>query len=148
MANRMPHTAGAALIPGRPAGTARTAAVRQVTPRSKVRAIDVQGACEQGEVPSTNASRADTNVKDIAANPYGTRAPGTGECRELGRAAPGPLVASDGELRPEVSPLRCGWPDAHPAMPINPAIIIATSGGAFTGTIFLLPLTTIDAQCT
>src|SRR6266568_2113876 len=85
MANRMPHTAGAALIPNRPAGTARTAAVRQVTPRSKVRAIDVQGACEQGEVPSTNASRADTNVKDIAANPYGTRAPGTGESGDHNR---------------------------------------------------------------
>jgi len=41
-----------------------------------VRTIDVHGACEHGAVPSTKASRADTNVTDVAVNPPGTGPPG------------------------------------------------------------------------
>ena len=38
----------------------------------------MHGACEQGAVPRTKASCADTNVTDVAANPPGTGPPGGG----------------------------------------------------------------------
>src|ERR1035437_7124483 len=69
----MPHTPAP---PGDESRTTGAGSPRQVTPRSSVRTIDVQGACEQGAAPRTNASCADTNVTDVALNPPGTGPPG------------------------------------------------------------------------
>jgi hypothetical protein len=40
-----------------------------------VRTTEVHGACRHGAVPSTNPSRAETNVTDAARNPAGTGPP-------------------------------------------------------------------------
>ena len=75
VANRIPHTAGAAGSPGWPTGSAGAGRPIQLCPRSRVRTIAVHGACAHGAVPRTNASSADTNVTDVAANRAGTGPP-------------------------------------------------------------------------
>src|SRR5579872_4931195 len=73
VAKRMPHTAPA--CPGAPTGTGGAGRAVQLTPRFRVRAIEVHGASAHGAVPSTNASSGDTQVTDVAANPAGTGPP-------------------------------------------------------------------------
>src|SRR5260370_21328349 len=72
----MPHTAGPVTVtPGSPSGTTGAGRPRQLTPRSRVRTIEVHGACLHGAVPSTNASRVETKVTEAALNPAGTGPP-------------------------------------------------------------------------
>src|SRR5579859_4373448 len=71
----MPHTAGPLLMPGSPSGTTGAGMPRQLTPRSRVRAIEVHGACWHDAAPSTNASRTETKVTEAALNPAGTGPP-------------------------------------------------------------------------
>src|SRR5271165_963647 len=85
-ANRIPHTAGPAPFCGCPSGTTGAGSPRQLAPLSSVRTIDVQGACEHGAVPRTNACSGETNVTEVAANPAGTGPP-------AGRVAPAPPAA-------------------------------------------------------
>src|SRR5215469_15527454 len=73
--NRIPHTAGPVMLDGWPSGTTGAGRPRQLAPRSRVRTIDVHGACEHGAVPSTYASCGETNVTEVAANPPGTGPP-------------------------------------------------------------------------
>src|SRR5207302_4168525 len=75
VANRIPHTAGPLLMPGSPSGTTGAGRPRQLTPRSRVRAIEVHGACWHGAVPSANASRVEAKVTEAALNPAGTGPP-------------------------------------------------------------------------
>ena len=120
VANRIPHTAGAAGSPGWPTGSAGAGRPTQLCPRSRVRTTDVHGACAHGAVPSTNASSADTNVTDVAANRAGTGPPEgiapTGAAGVWGGAVGG--WADIDELDPEragllaPAPLDATGPDA------------------------------------
>jgi hypothetical protein len=56
-------------------GTTGAGSPTQVAPRFSVRTIDVHGLAEHGAVPRTNASSAETNVTEVAANPLGTGPP-------------------------------------------------------------------------
>ena len=72
----MPHTAGPVTVtPGSPSGTTGAGRPRQLTPRSRVRTIEVHGACWHGAVPSANASRVEAKVTEAALNPAGTGPP-------------------------------------------------------------------------
>src|SRR5690349_23233178 len=84
----MPHTARPLLVPGSPSGTTGAGRPRQLTPRSRVRATEVHGACWHGAVPSTNASRVETKVTEAALNPAGTGPP-EGRVTPTGAAAAG-----------------------------------------------------------
>ena len=75
-------------MPGSPSGTTGAGRPRQLTPRSRVRAIEVHGACWHGAVPSTNASRVETKVTEAALNPAGTGPP-EGRVMPAGTAAAG-----------------------------------------------------------
>ena len=75
-------------MPGSPSGTTGAGRPRQLTPRSRVRAIEVHGACWHGAVPSTNASRVETKVTEAALNPAGTGPP-EGRVMPAGAAAAG-----------------------------------------------------------
>jgi hypothetical protein len=56
-------------------GTTGAGSPTQVAPRFSVRTIEVHGLAEHGAVPRTNASSAETNVTEVAANPLGTGPP-------------------------------------------------------------------------
>src|SRR5580704_17674817 len=132
VANRIPHTAGAAASPGWPTGSAGAGRPTQLRPRSRVRTTAVHGACAQGAVPSTNASSADTNVTDVAANRAGAGPPEgiapTGvwagvwvgvwadldelDAERAGLLAPVPLDATGRDARLDPHPAR---PNSSPA---------------------------------
>src|SRR5215470_5127173 len=99
--NRMPQTAGPERPPGWASGTTGAGSPRQLAPRSSVRTIDAHGAWAHGAVPRTNASRSETNVTEVAANPAGTGPPaGTDAAGPApGDAlAAGPVAADAGDV--------------------------------------------------
>src|SRR5207253_583254 len=102
-----PHTADPLLVPGSPSGATGAGRPRQLTPRSRVRAIEVHGACWHGAVPSTNASRVETKVTEAALNPAGIELP---EGRVMPAGTPAALARSTYGCPPEyvVLPLNAG----------------------------------------
>src|SRR5437660_1063335 len=104
-------------MPGSPSGATGAGRPRQLTPRSRVRAIEVHGACWHGAVPSKNASRVETKVTEAALNPAGielregrvmpagTAAAGAcGADRDTGGAAEGPAGGACAVRHPAASP--------------------------------------------
>src|SRR5215472_17229677 len=101
--NRMPQTAGPERPPGWASGVAGAGSPRQLAPRSSVRRIDAHGAWAHGAVPRTNASRSETNVTDVAANPAGTGPPAGTDAAGPAPGDPlaaGPVAADVGDVAP------------------------------------------------
>jgi hypothetical protein len=97
----MPH---AALWPedvyGSASGATGAGSPTQVAPRFSVRTIDVHGLLEHGAVPRTNASSAETNVTEVAANPPGTGPPAGVAAGLVAGAADVGVVAEDAAGEP------------------------------------------------
>jgi hypothetical protein len=124
----MPQTAGPEADIGWPRVTTGAGSPRQLPPRSSVRTIEVHGACEQGAVPSTNASCVETNVTDVAANPLGTGPPaGVGGVLAAAGVAVFPVAGeeADGVVAAVVpvpaAPLECAVPQPASASAVTSA---------------------------